>query len=62
VVLAPSAGDAEAWSKALLVLGEREGIARLEATPGVEGLLLGESGRLAATRGFDAASRFEALP
>lgn len=62
VVLAPSAGDAEAWSKALLVLGEGEGIARLEAAQGVEGLLLGEGGRLAATRGFDAASRFEALP
>jgi thiamine biosynthesis lipoprotein len=62
VVLAPSAGDAEAWSKALLVLGEREGIARLEAAGGVEGLLLGEGGRLAATRGFDASSRFEALP
>ncbi len=62
LALAPTAGDAEAWSKALLVLGEREGIARLEAAPGVEGLLLGEGGRLAATRGFDAAAHFEALP
>lgn len=62
VVLAPTAGAAEGWSKALLVLGEHAGIARLEAEPGVEGLLLGEGGRLAATSGFDATTRFEAPP
>jgi N-acyl-phosphatidylethanolamine-hydrolysing phospholipase D len=60
LALAPTAGDAEAWSKALLVLGEREGIAALEAATGVEGLLLGEGGPLAATTGFAAAARFEA--
>ncbi len=54
-VLAPGAGEAEAWSKALLVLGAEEGIARLAERPGLEGMLIDEAGRRLATPGFAAA-------
>jgi thiamine biosynthesis lipoprotein len=59
-VTADSAARAEAFSKALLVLGPDQGIALLERT-GVEGLLVHEDGRRAQTRGFAAAVRFEPL-
>jgi len=39
-VIAPTAAQAEALSKALLILGEREGIALLQRLPGVEGMLM----------------------
>jgi thiamine biosynthesis lipoprotein len=60
-VLAPSATEAEGFSKALLILGESEGIALLGTEPGVEGMLADQSGRRAATSGFDRAARFEPL-
>ena len=59
VVVAPSAAQAEAWSKALLVLGPREGIARLEAQPGVEGLLIGPRGERWMTQGWTQTVEFE---
>jgi thiamine biosynthesis lipoprotein len=39
-VIAPNATQAEALSKALLILGEIKGIALLESLPGVEGFLV----------------------
>ena len=60
-IVAPTAGEAEAWSKALLVLGADEGLALLAEHPGVEGLLVDEAGRRFATPGFVAAAGFEAL-
>jgi thiamine biosynthesis lipoprotein len=39
-VVAPSAAQAEALSKAFLILGESEGTALLERLPGVQGMLL----------------------
>jgi FAD:protein FMN transferase len=59
MVLAPTAAEAEALSKALLLLGERAGLALLESEPGCEGLLVEAGGRRAATRGWQAATRFE---
>ncbi|MEN8182333.1 MAG: FAD:protein FMN transferase, partial [Myxococcota bacterium] len=43
-VLAPTGAGAEALSKALLVLGESEGLKLFESLPRVEGLLLREGG------------------
>ena len=60
--LAPSAGEAEAWSKALLVLGPEEGLALLEQRPGAEGLLVDEAGRRFESSGFAEASGFAPLP
>jgi thiamine biosynthesis lipoprotein len=60
VALAPTAAEAEAWSKALLVLGPDEGIALMTARPGVEGLLTDEQGQRFATPGFEAATGFDA--
>jgi len=62
MVLAPTAAEAEALSKALLLLGERDGLALLEAEPGCEGLLVRAGGRRASTRGWQAATRFEPGP
>jgi thiamine biosynthesis lipoprotein len=59
LVLAPGAGLAEALSKALLVLGEVEGIAVVAAQEGCEGLLLDADGGHWQTPGWAAASRFE---
>jgi thiamine biosynthesis lipoprotein len=59
-VVAPRGADAEAWSKALLVLGD-EGLALLEAEPDAEGCLLGPGGALRATSGWQAATAFERL-
>lgn len=61
-VVAPSAELAEALSKALLILGESEGIALLEDFAGVEGLLAEADGRSWATRGWQAAVAFEPAP
>lgn len=60
-VLAPSAAQAEALSKALLVLGEREGIALLERLPGVEGLLHEGNGHRWMTAGWASATAFVPL-
>ena len=62
MVLAPTAAEAEALSKALLLLGEEAGLALLEAQPGCEGLLVLAGGRQASTRGWQAATRFEPEP
>ncbi len=59
--LASSASAADAWSTALLVLGESEGIALIEAQPGVEAQLIDPDGRRWSTSGFERATRFEAL-
>jgi thiamine biosynthesis lipoprotein len=59
MVLCPTAALGEAASKALLVLGERDGVALLGSL-GCEGLLVGAGGARHATPGFEAASRFEA--
>jgi hypothetical protein len=61
VALAPTAGAAEAWSKAVLVLGAERGLALAEAEPGVEALLLEAGGRSSATSGFAGRAGFEAL-
>lgn len=60
-VVAPSAAQAEALSKALLILGESEGTALLERLSGVEGLLLEANGRRWETRGWRQAVSFVAL-
>jgi thiamine biosynthesis lipoprotein len=61
VVVAPSAALAEALSKALLVGGETQGLAWVEAQPGCEGLLADADGRIWTTRGFRALVAFEPL-
>lgn len=60
-VVAPSAAQAEALSKALLILGESEGTALLERLSGVEGLLLETNGRRWETKGWQQAVSFVAL-
>ena len=57
-VVAPTGALAEALSKALLVLGEDEGIALLEDLPGVEGFVIDASGRTRRTEGWDRAVDF----
>ncbi|HXG19207.1 MAG TPA: FAD:protein FMN transferase [Methylomirabilota bacterium] len=59
-VIAPEATLAEALSKALLILGEREGIALLEQLPGVEGFLSEADGRRWTTSEWNSATLFEA--
>ena len=61
LVVAPSATLAEALSKALLVLGEVEGVDLVAAQPDCEGLLLDADGRRFATPGWQEASGFESL-
>jgi len=61
LVIAPDAALAEALSTALLVLGEVEGMALVEATPGCEGLLQDASGRGWETSGFRRRARFAPL-
>ncbi len=51
-VIAPNATQAEALSKALLILGEHEGIALLQRFPGVEGLLVEAGGQRWLTSGW----------
>lgn len=62
LVVAPSAGLAEALSKALLVLGEDAGIALVETLEGCEALLLDADGGHWRTSGWAVATRFEPLP
>jgi thiamine biosynthesis lipoprotein len=61
LVVAPRADLAEALSKALLVGGEAEGLARVEAEPGCEGLLADADGRVWTTSGFEALVAWEPL-
>ena len=61
LVVAPDATLAEALSKALLVLGEREGLALVAAQPGCEALLADASGASGRTPGWDAAVAWEPL-
>lgn len=61
LVIAPDATLAEALSKALLVLGEREGIEVVAGQPGCEGLLLDADGARHATPGWQAATAYEPL-
>jgi thiamine biosynthesis lipoprotein len=57
-VIAPSAAQAEALSKALLILGESEGIALLQRLAGVEGFLVAASGQHWMTKGWTPAVAF----
>jgi thiamine biosynthesis lipoprotein ApbE len=61
LVVAPDATLAEALSKALLILGEDEGLALVAAQPGCEGLLADADGARRATPGWARAVAFEAL-
>jgi thiamine biosynthesis lipoprotein len=61
LVVAPNAALAEALSKGLLILGEEEGIALVEAQPGCHGLLVDADGRSWETPGWRGAVRFEPL-
>jgi thiamine biosynthesis lipoprotein len=60
LVVTRDAALAEALSKALLILGEREGIALVGAQPGCEGMLVDADGGTWETPGWRAAVRFEA--
>lgn len=57
-VIAPTATQAEALSKALLILNEREGPALLQRLPGVEGMLVETNGGRWMTRGWQQAVSF----
>ena len=59
MVLAGDATLAEALSKAVLVLGEREGLALVEAQPDCEALLVDADGGVWRTGGWNEATRFE---
>jgi thiamine biosynthesis lipoprotein len=59
LVLAPEAALAEALSKALLLLGEREGIALVASQPGCEALLVDADGGFWSTPRWQEAARFE---
>jgi len=61
LVVAPNAALAEALSKALLILGEVEGIALVAAQPGCEGMLVDADGGSWETKGWRAAVQFEVL-
>jgi thiamine biosynthesis lipoprotein len=60
-VIAPSAAQAEALSKALLILGERAGIALLEKLPGTEGMLTAGEGKMWMTKGWARSVAFSPL-
>lgn len=60
IVLCPDATLGEAASKALLVLGEKQGVSLLRELD-CEGLLVGEAGVRHETPGWKTAARFEAL-
>ena len=59
LVVARSAALAEALSKALLILGEKEGVALVAAQPGCEGMLVDADGGTWETPGWRKAARFE---
>jgi FAD:protein FMN transferase len=61
-VIAPTATQAEALSKALLILGEHEGIALLQRLPGVDGMLSETTGASWMTPGWQQAVSFSASP
>jgi thiamine biosynthesis lipoprotein len=61
LVVAPNAALAEALSKALLILGEHEGIALVAAQPGCDALLVDADGGSWETPGWREAVRFEAV-
>jgi len=61
LVVAPDAALAEALSKALLILGEQEGIALVAAQPGCDGMLVDAEGGSWETPRWHAAVRFEPL-
>jgi thiamine biosynthesis lipoprotein len=61
-VIAPDATQAEALSKALLILGEHQGVALLESLPSVEGLLVEASGKQWMTRGWTQVTKFTPEP
>jgi thiamine biosynthesis lipoprotein len=52
LAVAPTAALAEALSKALLIGGEEQGLALVEAQPGCEGMLIDEDGGLWTTSTF----------
>ena len=58
--LASDGARAEALSKALLILGEQDGIALLESLPDTEGILIDESGQTWETSGWTKAVRYSA--
>ena len=58
--LAADGARSEALSKALLILGEKQGIALLESLPDTEGILIDESGQTWQTSGFAKAVRYSA--
>ncbi len=57
-VIAPNATQAEALSKALLILGEHQGVTLLESIPSAEGLLVEANGQQWMTRGWTHAAHF----
>jgi len=57
-VIAPDATQAEALSKALLILGEKDGIALLERLPKTEGFLSDSNGQQWMTTGWQKATVF----
>jgi thiamine biosynthesis lipoprotein len=59
LVVAPDASLAEALSKALLVLGKREGLALVDAQEGCEALLVDAAAGSWLTAGWNAAVRFD---
>lgn len=61
LVLGDDATRAEALSKALLVLGEEEGLAIIRREPACEALLVDAEGAVWSTEGFEAAAAFESL-
>jgi len=61
LVVGPDATLAEALSKALLVLGESEGLALVEAQPGCEALLVDADRGAWRTTGWDALTAFAAF-
>ncbi len=59
-VLAANGARAEALSKALLILGERDGIALLESLPDAEGILIDAGGKTWETSGWTSSVRYSA--
>ena len=57
-VLAADGARAEAFSKALLILGPRDGVALLERAPDTDGILFDADAPAAATKGWAAAARY----
>lgn len=61
-VVAPTGAAAEALSKALLLLGEHDGIALLERLEGVEGMLVEAGGARWSTSGWQVVTAFGPAP